>query len=116
MDALAGGAPTAPPPGAVGPAPTGPPGAGPPGGAPPSIEVEEGPPEGAGGGSPLEILRDAIAGLQDYIAADHDEEDKAEGTKALAILQRVLARNQKQQMGGPGDGEAARTLRRALSG
>jgi hypothetical protein len=102
----------APPPGAG--APPGLPPGGPPPGMPPEIDVEEeAPPEEEGGGTPLEILRSTISSLQDYIAADHDEEDKAEGTKALATLQRILARNQKQDAMG---GDAARQLRRALSG
>lgn len=109
MDMIGGGGP---PPGAGAP-PGLPPGGPPGGGMPDEIDVqEEGPPE-EGGGAPLDILREAIGGIQDYIAADHDEEDKAEGTKALAILQRILARNQKQDAMG---GEGARQLKRALSG
>ena len=79
-------------------------------GAPPPDQAPQG-----GGEQPVEQLRKLVSDLQAYINAEPDEEDKLEGTKALQIIQKLLAKDQQdrdQAMGG----SSQRILRKAGAG
>lgn len=84
----------------------------PPGGAPSEIDIpaEDGGGE-EGGGSSIDFLDDAEAALHEFIRVDPDEPDRAEAAKALQIVLRLKASNQKS-----GEAGDMKSLRRALSG
>lgn len=62
-------------------------------------------PPAAGGGdgagnATIQMLRVGIKALTAYIQHEQDEEDKAQVAQCLTILQRVLAKDQKEAAGG----------------
>ena len=90
-----GGAPGGPPPDA--------------GGAPPP----GGPPSGGGDpGQALDLIKQIVDLVQQYLQAEPDEEDKLQGAKLLQLAQQLLAKDQQdrdQAMGG----SSQRILRKA---
>lgn len=80
-------------------------------GVPPEAPVEE-----EGSGDPVEILRDLLAGVMEYLEVEQDEEDKEKAAKALAIIQQLLSINQKQQDEMMGASNAAKGLRKQYGG
>jgi hypothetical protein len=79
------------------------------GAPPPEAGMEEPPPEE--GGDSISFLDDAEAALTQFIQVDPDEVDRAEASKALQIVLKLKATNQKDtEQGG------MKSLRRALSG
>lgn len=82
------------------------------GGPPP--DAAQGPqgPQDTSGGQPIELLKQIISVIQQYLQAEPDEEDKLQGTKLLQLAQQLLAKDQQdrdQAMGG----SSQRILRKA---
>ncbi len=83
-----------------------------PDGAPPGGLPEGGTPQDDSGGQPLDLLKEIIGLVQQYLQAEPDEEDKLQGTKLLQLAQQLLAKDQQdrdQAMGG----SSQRILRKA---
>jgi hypothetical protein len=94
-----------------------PPGAGPEGtppGAPPGLPPDAGPPpdQGGGGSQPLDLLKQLVDMIQQYLQAEPDEEDKLEGAKMLQLAQKLLAKDQQDNDAAMG-GANQRILRKA---
>jgi hypothetical protein len=81
---------------------------GPPGGPPPG-------PGDSGGGSPTDHLSTALDALHSYLASETDDVDKATVAQHLAGLQKVLAKDQKEQEAAAGITPVHRGMRKALS-
>ena len=71
--------------------------------------------EGEEGGDPVAILRGLVADAQHYLDVEMDDEDKAEAAKVIAILQKLLARNQKQADAATGTTDTHRFMRRQVA-
>jgi hypothetical protein len=99
---------------------------GPPGGGPPSISIPGGPggpggpemgeapeaaPDQEGAGDSMDFLDSAEEALHQFIQVDPDEIDRAEASKALQIILKLKAANQKDTESG-----GMKSLKRALSG
>jgi hypothetical protein len=85
------------------------PGFGPPVGPPvgPS-PVEEAP------RSLIDVLREILEGTKEYLDVEQDEEDKEKAARILALVQQLLAVNQRQQDGMMAATPAAKGLRKAF--
>lgn len=73
---------------------------------------DSGTPQDQSGGQPIDLLKEIIGLVQQYLQAEPDEEDKLQGTKLLQLAQQLLAKDQQdrdQAMGG----SSQRILRKA---
>jgi hypothetical protein len=132
---LAGGPEPIGPPGApplAPPAPgVGPPGAAPPGDLPPELAgllgggappggpeglPPEGPPAEEGGGSEVDLLSAILDQTMEYMRVASDDIEKSKMMKAAAIVQDLLASNQKEAETAAGIGPAQRGMAKALGG
>jgi hypothetical protein len=66
--------------------------------------------------SPVDVLRDLLEGTMAYLEVEQDEEDKEKGAKILALVQQLLALNQRQADQMMGATAAAKGLRKAYGG
>jgi hypothetical protein len=66
--------------------------------------------------SPIDVLRDLLEGAQEYLSVEQDEEDKEKGGRILALVQQLLALNQRQADQMMGATPAAKALRKASGG
>lgn len=83
------------------------------GGAPEALPPEA---QADGSRSTTDILEEMIAGAQEYLGVEQDEEDKLTMTKVLSQLQGYLAAEQKEQDELLGGKASPRSLRRASGG
>jgi hypothetical protein len=83
---------------------------GPPAGPPVGPPVEE------VARSPIDVLRDLLEGTMEYLEVEQDEEDKEKGARILALVQQLLALNQRQADQMMGATPAAKGLRKAYGG
>lgn len=81
-------------------------------GAPPGGLPEGGTPQDTGGGQPIDLLKEIIGLVQQYLQAEPDEEDKLQGTKLLQLAQQLLAKDQQDRDAAMG-GSNQRILRKA---
>jgi fructoselysine-6-P-deglycase FrlB-like protein len=78
---------------------------GPPPGPPPG-------PPGGGGSETASFLREVIQHLNGYREIEQDDEDLAAVAKVMAMLQQILAKQQKEQDAAFGSSPASKVLRR----
>jgi hypothetical protein len=62
--------------------------------------------------SPIDVLRDLLDGTMEYLSVEQDEEDKEKGARILALVQQLLAVNQRQSDQLMGATPAAKALRK----
>jgi hypothetical protein len=86
----------------------------PPVGPPTGLPV--GPPVEEVAQSPIDVLRDLLEGTMLYLEVEQDEEDKEKGARILALVQQLLALNQRQNDQMMGATPAAKGLRKATGG
>ena len=89
------------------------------GGAPPGGPEglpPEGPPEEEGGGSEVDILSAILDQTMQYLQVASDDIEKSKMMKAAAIVQDLLASNQKEMETAAGIGPAQKGMAKALGG
>jgi len=82
------------------------------GAIPEGILGPEGPPEQGLPQDPVEMLRLLIDGVKDYMDTERDEEDLVDAADILRKLQKLIAKQQKEQDQAMGVGPAQKFLRR----
>lgn len=65
---------------------------------------------------PVEVLRAILAGVKQYMEAEQDEEEREKGARILALVQSLIAANQKQNDQLMGASPAAKALRKTYAG
>lgn len=83
------------------------------GGAPQGSQMPQDAPDASAPSDPLDLLRDAIQNLQDYLDQEDDDVNSAEGSKVLAGLYKILANEQKNSEQALGVTPAHKAMRRA---